>query len=771
MFEPSQGGPAPSGPSDLTPTWTSSAKDLVTTALGAGRVWATIGHGILNEVYWPSTGEPQIRDLAFIVAGAFGWVELKRAGRYRIGTPSPEILLPTVVHSGTGYELTLEFVPDPARDAVLLRYRLKGEGCRLYVLLAPHLGQKSDANTATVEHALHAEGGGACLCLMASKDFSRASAGHVGTSDGWQDFDRNGAMTWAYGRAGPGNVALMGELAENNGLLSLAFSGSREGAGTLARSCIAAGYDTVSRAALKGWRDWAEGVAIDAPDLPAECLAQARRSAAVIRAHEDRTFPGAIVASLSVPWGNSRGDLGGYHLVWARDAVNSGLALLTIGQVDDARRMLAYLVAMQHPDGHWAQNFYPDGRDFWKGLQLDEVGFPVLLAAKLAEGGNLDMNGDSGLSVRRMVERAVGFIAQNGPLTEQDRWEEVGGLSPYSVAVAIAALVAGAGWLSRPERDHALSLADDWNARIEDWSFSHGTALAERFGVPGHYVRIAPDPRLPLAEQMVDVRNRGGLRLPATDLVSLEFLALVRFGLRAADDPAIRGSLAVADGLLAVELPTGRAWHRYNEDGYGEHADGAPFDGSGVGRAWPLLAGERGHLALAAGEDPLPYLAAMAAMTGPGGMMPEQVWDSDPLPHLELMPGQPTGAAMPLVWAHAEYLKLVCATRDRQPVERLESVEARYGHQKPQPARRHWRAAVPFVRCAAGTKVIVEDARPFVLRHSLDGWSTASDVVATPLPFGLFGVHFEGMEQGRELTFAISFEDNWEGVDRSIEWT
>ncbi len=139
-----------------------------------------------------------------------------------------------------------------------------------------------------------------------------------------------------------------------------------------------------------------------------------------------------------------------------------------------------------------------------------------------------------------------------------------------------------------------------------------------------------------------------------------------------------RAGVAVADGLLAVDLPTGRAWHRYNEDGYGEHADGTPFDGSGIGRAWPLLTGERGHLALAAGEDPLPYLAAMTAMTGPGGMLPEQVWDADPIPPLFLEPGRPTGAAMPLVWAHAEFVKLVNAIRRGRPIEQLAAVVDRY---------------------------------------------------------------------------------------------
>ncbi len=748
MDDTSSRGRAPSGTTDIAPTWTSSAKDLVVTALGAGRVWATLGHGVLNEVYWPSTGEPQIRDLGFLVLSPGGWTELKRANLYDIGTPEPEIPLPTMIHRGPDHELTLDVVPDPARDALLLNYRLRGAECRLYALLAPHLGPRSDANIAFAEDELYAEGGGAWLCLAASSGFSRASAGHAGTSDGWQDFNLNGAMTWTYGQAGPGNVALMGELSANDGLVALAFARSREGARTFARSSIATGYDVVRRAALTGWEHWAAGVSLDETGLPAGCVEQARRSAAVLRAHEDRTFPGAIVASLSVPWGNSRDDLGGYHLVWARDAVNSGLALLAIGQVDDARRMLAYLVSMQDPDGHWAQNFYPDGRAFWKGIQLDEVAFPVLLAAKLAEGGHLGADSGSALLLRRMVERSLGFIIRNGPLTAQDRWEENGGISAYSLAVAIAALVGGASWLAGAARDHALSLADDWNSRIERWTFARATPLSVRFGVPGHYVRIAPNATEPIDMQTVELKNRGALRLAARDLVSLEFLALVRFGLRSAHSAEIRDSLTVADAVLAVDLPTGRGWHRYNSDGYGEHADGSPFDGTGLGRVWPLLSGERGHYALAAGEDAIPYLEAMAAMAGPGGMLPEQVWDAGPIPARELAPGRPTGAAMPLVWAHAEFLKLATSIRGGAPIERLAAVAARYGGEIPVPAHRHWRTASPVRHCEAGVSLGIEDVRPFTLRYSFDGWATVRDEPSVALPFGLHGCAFPARDSG-----------------------
>ena len=186
----------------IAPTWSSSTKDLVTTALGPSRLWVTLGYGIVNEVYWPATGEPQIRDLGFIVAGDDGWFELKRVNRYRLSTPAPHLPLARVVHEGERYTLSLEFLPDPLRDVLLISFELVGEGFRLYPLLAPHLGATGWDNTAWVEDGLFAQGPGEhALCLVAEGGFARASAGYVGASDGWQDFNANGRMALAV-RAG-----------------------------------------------------------------------------------------------------------------------------------------------------------------------------------------------------------------------------------------------------------------------------------------------------------------------------------------------------------------------------------------------------------------------------------------------------------------------------------------------------------------------------------------------------------------------------------------
>ena len=691
----------------IAPTWTSSAKDMVTTTIGPSRVWATIGHGIINEVYWPTAGRPQIRDLGFIIAGRSNWHEVKRVARYRLSLPEPYIPLPRIVHEGEGYRLELEVSPDPLRDALLIWFRLTGDAVRLYVLLAPHLDGSGLHNNARADSDLRAWKDGNALHLASDCGFSRTSAGYVGASDGWQDFSRNGSMRWSFAEALDGNVALMGELAADEGVLALAFADSPEGARTLAHSSLHVGFDAVRRCAFAQWGAWGKDLVI--PDAPEEVRREAFLSAMVLKVHQGRTYPGAVIASLSVPWGNTSDNHGGYHLVWMRDAVEAGLALLSVGQVDDARRMLAYAMATQRADGGWPQNGLPDGRAFWAGVQLDEVGFPILLAAKLDENGALD-----GLEgVAAMILAAAGYLARNGPISPQDRWEENPGISPFTLGIEIVALVAAADHLPAADRLYALSLADYWNERLEDWTYVESGAFIEEFGVEGHYVRIAPAMADGGLCGRVDVRNRVGEGVPAVSLIGMEYIYLPRLGLRDPRDPRIQNTLKITDSVLKVETPHGIAYHRYNADGYGEHEDGRAFDGTGIGRAWPLLTGERGYLDVLLGIDPLPYLEMMTRMTGPGGLIPEQVWDGPAIPARGLEPGKPTGSAMPLVWAHAEFLNLLAARHYGRPPKLLASVEQRYQARRPVAATWHWRRTEPFARLPSGRNLLIENAARF----------------------------------------------------------
>ena len=764
----------------IPPTWTSSDKDMVGTAIGSSRLWFTLGRGIVNEVYYPRIDIPQIRDLGFIVADDAGfWVEVKRLRDYRIDFPSPGVPLPIVTHLHPFFTLTLRICPDPNRDVLRLQVELQGDpALRPYLLLAPHLGGTGRNNHAKAglhrgRRMLSALQGPFALALLGvDADFCDAlgamSAGYVGESDGWQDFDRHGRMTWDWNEAGPGNVALMAVLPQTASL-ALGLATSPQAAATLALSSLAEPFDLMWEQQRVAWSDWHGAREARCPsfDLPAALGEQLRHSAQVLKTHYDKTFSGAMVASLSVPWGDQGEERGGYHLVWPRDLAESAQAMLALGGEAEARAVLGYLMATQNSDGHWHQNQWLGGRPYWTGVQLDETAFPVLLAASLAERDAL-----GGMPVADLIRRALAFLAREGPASPQDRWEEDAGVNPYTLAVCIAALVAGAELLPEDERELPLLLADFWNDRLEDWCVARDSDLDRAHGIAAHYVREAPTEILecPAAlRRHLSIKNRAvDPGLEAAAQVGVDFLQLVRLGLRRADDPLILDTLKLADALLKTDTPSGPVWHRYNGDGYGEHADGAPFDGTGQGRGWPLLVGERGHHALALGEDPLPYLVTMNAMAGAGGLLPEQVWDAAPLPERNLLPGRPSGSAMPLVWAHAEFIKLAVSRAQRRVIDCPAAVWQRYAGNRPDATTWVWTPGAPITRVVPGRALLILLPRPANVHIGFDGWADRIDLATRPLGLALHGLTLDtGQLQGRHaLDFTWQWEEGaWVGED------
>jgi glucoamylase len=303
-----------------------------------------------------------------------------------------------------------------------------------------------------------------------------------------------------------------------------------------------------------------------------------------------------------------------------------------------------------------------------------------------------------------------------------------------------------------------------------------GTDLARQIGVPGYYVRIAPPEVAEAASparRFVPIKNRppGESVEPAVQVVSPDALALVRFGLRAPDDPRIVHTVRAIDALLKVETPYGPSWHRYDGDGYGEHEDGRPFDGIGVGRAWPLLTGERAHYELAAGrrQDAVRLMRALEAFADEGGMIPEQVWDAPDIPERGLFFGQPSGLAMPLVWAHAEYVKLCRSLQD-----------GRVFDMPPQPVQRYvidgidsphtvWRFNHKCRTLVKGTILRIEVLAAAVVHWSTDNWQTTRDTRTrdTGLGMSIADLPTDGLPAGTEVVFTFHWteSDRWEGVD------
>jgi glucoamylase len=593
-------------------------------------------------------------------------------------------------------------------------------------------------------------------------------------------------MTWIYGRAEDGNVALTGEVnlrdAGNGFVLALGFGRTPAEAGHRALASLLNGFEVAREEYIREWQTWQNTLSF--PVIAAERERKLFRvSTAVLRTHEAERFPGGLIASFSIPWGFSKGDddLGGYHLVWPRDLAEVGGGLLAGGANEDVRRVVFYLQTTQEADGHWPQNMWLDGTPYWNGVQMDETAFPVLLVDLARRQGALDA-GD----IKRlwpMVQRAARFLTQNGPVTQEDRWEEDPGYSPFTLAVEIAALLAAADLADlngSPEASLYLrETADAWNASIERWTYVTGTELARKVGVEGYYVRISSPEVAEAAspaEGFVPIKNRppGQSTAPADHIVSPDALALVRFGLRSPDDPCVVNTVKVIDALLKVETPYGPAWHRYNDDGYGEHEDGSPFDGSGVGRVWPLLTGERAHYELAAGhlERAERLLQTLEAFANQGGMIPEQIWDSPDIAERGLFFGRPSGSAMPLVWAHAEYVKLCRSLHEGRVFDMPPQPVERYLVNQTGSARAIWSFNLKIRRIQRGKTLRLETPTPAIVHWSIDHWQTVQNAKMRGNGLGgyLADLPTEKLPGGTTIVFTFYWPeaDRWEKANFGV---
>jgi glucoamylase len=779
-----------------TPRWTSSAKSGIGTALTAtSRVWFTISHGILNEVYYPRVDQACIRDLGLIVTdGADFFAEEKRDCTFvvdRIEDGVPAFLL-TSTHRGGRFRIVKRIISDPRSDVVLQHIRLEvlaGADLRLFALLSPHLVNGGANNSAwrgdyNGHGMLFAEGHGTYLALAANKPFLASSVGFVGMSDGWQQLSRDRHLAEQYDSAIDGNVALTAELAtppDGDVVLALGFGRTAAEAGFHVHGSLATPFATILDDYATEWRTWQAD--LRTLDRRTHGHNMYRVSTSVMRCHESPIFPGGVIASLSIPWGFSKGDddLGGYHLVWPRDLVESAGALLACGADTVVRRILRYLRTTQEADGSWPQNCWLDGSPYWRGIQLDECVFPMQLLDMAWRNGALRQTDLA--PFWPMLHRAAGFVLRNGPRTLQDRWEENAGYTPFTLAVEVAGLLAAAEVAEACEHPDIAALlrdtADAWNEQIEDWMYVEGTRLAEEAGVRGYYIRVAPEPPdggTPDKHAMVEVRNHeaGTGALSADELISTDALALVRFGLRAPDDPRILDTITVIDTLLKVDLPQGPGWRRYNMDGYGEKADGAPFDGTGIGRCWPLLAAERAHYALAAGKraEAEALLATIEAQASAGGLFPEQVWDGEAIPHAELFPGEPSGSAMPLVWAHGEYIKLLRSLADGVVFDMPPHTQRRYLREKVVARCRPWRPDCHNGALPLGRVLRLDLPEPSIVLYTRDNWHTQAEVPTHDTGLGLHVAEIAsaGMLDGQHIVFTWRSQASgaWHGRNHEV---
>ena len=471
-------------------------------------------------------------------------------------------------------------------------------------------------------------------------------------------------------------------------------------------------------------------------------LAQA--SLAVLRCLEDKSHAGAFVASPGAPWGESNHNGNQiYHLVWPRDLCRIATALLDAGDQAAALRAFRHLQSRQRADGAWFQNWFVDGTPHWTSTELDQVALPILLAWRLGIAGCLDHD-----PYPVMVRPAAQFIIREGPLTQLDRWEDLGGLSPSTLAACIAALIVAAEFAHEAGEhvaaSHLRAVADYWNDRVETWC---STAA-------GQYVRLAGDP---------DHR-------PTVGAIAPEFLELVRYGLRRPKDERILRSLQSVDSALKAGLPPGPSWRRYVGDLYGEHDDGAPWDGSGKGRPWPVLTGERARHFFSMGLPAAELVRTLEGFAGPGSMMPEQVWDAQDIPGRGLFFGKTTGSVSPLGWAHAEYLELLVTIALAGFPDLVLPARHRYTEGPPQDPAFVWSHRHQIAHIVAGRRLRVQLPRPGSVHYTFDDWKTFAEAEAIDTTLGVWVAEIPSnkLASGSQLAWTAHYVTGWEGKNYFI---
>lgn len=789
-----QAPPSAFGQPGIEPRWTSSAKEAVVTAYSqVSRVWCTLSHGIVNEVYYGTVDHPQTRDMQFLFTDGDFFHEEKRDLEHEI-QPLDDTSLGRIITSRDPegrYSLTKEIIVSPHESCLLLHGRLEGREevlrrLQVFLLLAPHVDCGGRGNTGwslcTAGRAvLAAHRGGIYMAVTADVPLGETSCGFVGRSDGYTDIREHKRMEWQFRRAEEGNIALTARLnlADRREFrVVVGFGETLHEAVTETTTVLSEPYARQRRRFCEQWKRLTPG-----PEAMERFTDDGgklyRHSHRVLVAHEDKKYAGGFVASMSIPWGASKGDedRGGYHLVWVRDAVHVATAFLAMNDLETARRVLVYLACSQREDGGFSQNFWIDGNAYSNGQQLDQVAFPCLLAWRLWKAGGLD-----DFDPYATVMSAARYLLLHGPATQQDRWEEISGYTPSTLAVCISALICAADFAA--DRGNLtvakflMDYADYTESNIEGWTTTESGDLVP--GIRRHYIRCMPaceectsdfDP----ATAGIWLANQppGSGQVLARRIVCTDFLDLVRYGIRSPQDPLVLDSLRVIDALLKVDFPGGPCWRRYNHDGYGEHEDGSDFDGTGVGRPWPLLTGERGHYEMAAGNDPGPFLHAMESFQGLGGLLSEQIWDADDIPSRELLRGKPTRGARPLLWAHAEYITLLRSAADGRIFDQVPQVADRYLGRKGRRDLQIWKFNRRLRFTPRGTTVRLLAEAPFRLRWTQDGWSSAGDAESQDSRLGLYYVDLPTCEAKKDLRFTFYWPQGrrWEGSDFCIDVT
>jgi glucoamylase len=585
--------------------WATAGKQAVgTSATLNSKVWFTLADGVMTEVYYPDVTVANVQCLQFVVVDPkTKKVETEKDDAiHRIKVLETDSLAFQQINSAKSgiWKITKTYTTDPARDSVLIsvQFEPKNKDLNLYVYYDPSLGNSGTGDTARFTHATDDPTGffiaeeykpRIASALAFSSALAEQTNGFYEVSDGIEQLKQYGKIVNRFAEARNGNVVQLARIVNPSTFTTvLSFANSAPRAWADSNMSLAKGFERCLADYKKGWGDYVKTL----PNVDPKYQAQFNMAAMVLKAHEDKTRRGANIASLSIPWGGgpnaNENNVGGYHLVWARDLYQVATAYMALGDKAAAERALDFLFNVQQkPDGSFPQNSWLDGKPFWGSLQMDEVAYPLILAYQLGKNDNA--------TYENHIKKAADFIVKNGPATPQERWEEEGGYSPSTIAAEIAGLVCAAD-IARKHGDHAsakiyLETADSWKANVDKWT----ATTSGKYGDGNYYLRITKNGK-PDAGDKIEINNGAGT-FDEREIVDAGFLELVRLGIKPPNDPLIVKSLKIIDQVIKVDTPNGVGFYRYDHDGYGEMDDGRPWnwDGkyTGKGRLWPLLSGER----------------------------------------------------------------------------------------------------------------------------------------------------------------------------------
>jgi glucoamylase len=692
-----------------TACWASGAKDGYCTAYNdLSRVWCTLSKGTINEIYFPRLDKPNSRDFQFLVLDANGkFIDPKKSPSeieyLDVATgASPDGLPRSLgyrVKNGDPahrYELVMDVVTDPSEQSLLIgaRYVPLAQGAgqyRVFALFNPSINNSGQGDSCkfTVYNGqlMFLSWDNNIYCAMAcNRSVPKYECGFCGKSDGWTDLVNNHDLTFGYNQASGGDVTGIIEISllssDPTTLVTISFGQTETEALARAYRTVSKNIASVSAQFIAEWKahvSWLEtagSLTRITQGLQPDAKRLAYVSTMVISASEDTEHRGAAIASPSIPWGDCAGDAnqGGYHLVWGRDLYNMASAAMAVGDWDAANNVVKYFDSvLQETNGSMPQNTWIDGTHYWSGEQLDETGYPIILAWRLKKEGRLNASAGSDIFTS-LVAPAADFLSSYERNFTQDRWEEVWGRSPFAIAVVVSALVVAAKWA---EERGQTGKAAQWRAKAMDFAVTDLNDCFITRGQKRFYTR--------------NLNTWDSQQTASMEFVDAGFLELVRLGVKSPASSKIIQSVSVADQCIRKDIAGKPYFYRYRrhdlndglgKDTYGEKDDGHCWtgDGSGRGRLWPLLSGERGHYELMKANNAAAariYIDAIAASANRGFMIAEQIWDGPTVSEehgAQLTAGKGTKSATPLIWSHAEYLKLLRSVADNAAFDRLPEV-------------------------------------------------------------------------------------------------